>query len=536
MEKAKIVIRDKRSLLLRSWWSRINGWVKEHKIETLLLGMILLLGAFIRLYRIDEYMTFLGDEGRDAIIVRNLLVHGDPILIGPGTSIGNMYLGPLYYYLIAPFLLLANFSPAGPSIMIALFGIATIFLLWKIGKEWFGPIAAFTAAFFFAISPVIIVYNRSSWNPNIMPFFSLLCVYATWRVWEKYEFKWLVAFGISFAFVMQSQYLGLILAPICTLFFVITLWKLYKKDRSLTSTFWRNAIIGLFVFLFLMSPLAIFDARHGWNNFNAIKTFFTVRQDTVSANPLKSIPELWPLWEQVCTRLLGATNTTAGHWIAFGLFDGTVALLLTKWWRKKNIPPAFFLLLVWIGVALLGLGAYKHELYDHYFGFIFAAPFLLLGGITQDVVDSFGKKRMGKMIVYPLLGISLIALAYINFANSPLQYPPNRQLQRSIAVSQKIEDEAGGKKLNLAVIAERNYEGAYQYFLEKDKTGFVKIDPMDTENTIADQLFVVCELPKEKCDPTHNPKAEVANFGWSVIEKEWDVEGITLYKLGHSKQ
>ena len=34
------------------------------------LLIILLIGAFLRLYRIGEYMTFLGDEGRDAIIVR----------------------------------------------------------------------------------------------------------------------------------------------------------------------------------------------------------------------------------------------------------------------------------------------------------------------------------------------------------------------------------------------------------------------------------------------------------------------------------
>ena len=52
-------------------------------------------------------MTFLGAEGRDVIIVRTLLVKADPILIGPGTSVGGMYLGPLYYYFMAPFLLLA---------------------------------------------------------------------------------------------------------------------------------------------------------------------------------------------------------------------------------------------------------------------------------------------------------------------------------------------------------------------------------------------------------------------------------------------
>src|SRR3989338_7032675 len=103
---------------------RISDFVSKNKTEVIFLIGILLLGAFLRLYKIDQYMTFLGDEGRDAIIVRRLLVNFDPILIGPGTSIGNMYLGPIYYYLIAPFLLLANFSPVGPSVFIALLGKA----------------------------------------------------------------------------------------------------------------------------------------------------------------------------------------------------------------------------------------------------------------------------------------------------------------------------------------------------------------------------------------------------------------------------
>jgi 4-amino-4-deoxy-L-arabinose transferase-like glycosyltransferase len=531
-----------------------RNWITSHQRESFFLIVILVLASLVRLYRISEYMTFLGDEGRDAIIVRNLLVHADPILIGPGTSIGNMYLGPLYYYLIAPFLFLANFSPVGPSIMIALFGIATVFLVWKMGREWFGSIAGIVAAFFFAIAPVIIIYNRSSWNPNIMPFFSTLCIYAVWRIWSKHEFKWLIPLGISFAFVMQSHYLGLILAPVIVMFlllaylpFLNSKWfhcfivSLFKGDnetvkQSNKRQFWKYASIGLIAFLFLMSPLLLFDIRHNWMNFNAIKAFFTMRQDTVSANPLKSIPEIWPIWEQISTRLLGGMDTTAGRWVAFGLFDGTLALLIMKKFHKRTIPRGYWLLLVWILLSLFGLAAYKHELYDHYYGFLFTAPFLLLGGITQDVIDTFKKRGVvAKTIAYCLVPSALIPLILVNIYNSPLQYPPNRQLQRSIAVSQKIEEEAHGQKLNLAVIAERNYEGAYEYFLEKDGDLSVKIDPLNTADTITDQLFVVCELPEEKCDPTHNPKTEVANFGWSKVDNQWMVDGVILYKLIHTE-
>jgi len=116
---------------------------------------------------------------------------------------------------------------------------------------------------------------------------------------------------------------------------------------------------------------------------------------------------------------------------------------------------------------------------------------------------------------------------------NPLRYPPAGQLNRTVKIARLIEKESGGEKFNLAVIAERNYEDAYQYFLEKWRTKVVDIDPINTEKTITDSLFVVCEKLATECDPTHNPKAEVANFGWSRVGDTWEVDGITIYKLVH---
>jgi len=47
-------------------------WIKNHPNEFIAIAIILLVGSFFRLYKISQYLTFLGDEGRDAIIVRRL--------------------------------------------------------------------------------------------------------------------------------------------------------------------------------------------------------------------------------------------------------------------------------------------------------------------------------------------------------------------------------------------------------------------------------------------------------------------------------
>lgn len=115
----------------------------------------------------------------------------------------------------------------------------------------------------------------------------------------------------------------------------------------------------------------------------------------------------------------------------------------------------------------------------------------------------------------------------------PIKIGPVYQVNRTKEIASQIKQKAGSGKFNLAVIAERNYEDAYQYFLEKWRTGVIDIDPLNTKDTITNQLFVVCEMPQEKCDPTHNPKAEVANFGWSKIDDTWEYGGVTIYKLIH---
>ncbi len=524
---------------------KIKSWVGKNRFEALLLAIILLVAAFLRLYKIDEYLTFLGDEGRDALIIRRLLVNFDPILIGPGTSIGNMYLGPLYYYLIAPFLFIANFSPVGPAVMVAILGVITVFMVWYITREWFNSkAAALVATALYAVSPVVVTYSRSSWNPNIMPFFALLSIYSIWRVYKYLEFNWLIVLGIAFAFVLNSHYLGLLLVPVLGIYWLLTFLKLRNSKlignwKLEIGKFTKNSFIGLSLFVILMSPLVIFDARHGWINGHALKEFLTVRQTTVSIKPWSSIPKLIPLSEKIVSRLITGMSPIVGKWTFYLVILSSVGLIIRN--RKKIFSisifdSSYFILFLWICFSLIGLGLYKQEIYDHYYGFFFAAPFILIGGITQYILNILKSVNLfAKTIVYCLITIAFFGLIYINLSNSSLKYPPNNQLRRSENVAREMELESQGREFNLAVIAERNYEGAYQYFLEKDNAPLVMIDPQKYKETVKDQLFVVCELPKEKCDPTHNPKAGIANFGWSKIASEKEVEGVILYKLVHSK-
>jgi 4-amino-4-deoxy-L-arabinose transferase-like glycosyltransferase len=512
---------------------KIKNWIKDNPLEFWFLAAILLVGAVSRLYNIAAFMTFLGDEGRDVIIVRRLLTEGHPPLIGPGTSIGGMYLGPLYYYMMAPGLLLAAFSPVGPAVEVAILGIITIWFVWYVGRTWFGKAAGLIAAGLYAVSPTVIIYSRSSWNPNIMPFFALLSVYSVWKVWKEKKFNWLMVLGFSFAGVIQSHYLGFLLVPTLFLFWLLTFvrfekWYAVKNWSGEIKSFIQKSLIGFGIFAVLMSPLFFFDIRHNWMNTRAFYTFFTVRQTTVSIKPWTSAAKIYPIFTDINASLLSIKNTDVSKWVT-GIIIAAAAFILYRKniFKKKSWEQSgsFLLLISWVLSGLIGLGLYKQQIYDHYYGFLFPAIFLLVGVILQKIYDS--KLKILSIII-------VIAAVVVSLNNSPLLKTPNNQLQRAENVAKKIEVESAGARFNLGVIAERNYEDGYKYFLLRDNQPVVSIDSQ-SKDTITDQLFVVCELEKSKCDPTHNATAAVANFGWSKIESSWEVNGVMVYKLVHAK-
>ncbi len=480
---------------------------------------IIVIGAFCRLYKIDQYMTFLGDEGRDVIVVRRFLTEFHPPLIGPGTSVGNMYLGPLYYYMMAPALLIANFSPVGPAVQVAVLGILTVAFVWWTGRMWFGKLGGLVAAGLYAISPIIIVYSKSSWNPNIMPFFALLSIYSIWKVWKENKFKWLVVLGISFAFVLQSHYLGLLLAPTLFVFWLLTFINIRKTNMK--KNLIKNSLIGILLFLILMSPLLIFDIRHGGTNVHAIEALVTSRKDigfSLGASLSKSGSTAF----MIASNLVSAKNLYLSV-VTLALFLSVLVWVI----MNKKFKSPLGLVVLWLLIGLAGISVYKNPVFDHYLGFLFPAPFLLIGAVAENLRKS--------KIIFLMFGVYLLLLVVVNIINSPVLSDPTYQMQRAISVAKVIQEKANGEKFNLATISDLNNRDVYQYFLVLWGAKVVDTDPSSLAFTITDQLFVVCELPIEKCDPTHNSSAWITNFGWTKIVDEWPVWGGTLFKLGHTK-
>lgn len=521
--------------------ARISGM-----IHILLLVGILILSAFLRLYKISEYMTFLGDEGRDVLTVKHLL-EGDLVGLGPTASVGGFFTGPIYYYFMTPFLWLFQYDPVGPAIMVALFGIATVFLIYWVGKEFFNDKAGLFAAALYAVSPLVIAHSRSSWNPNPLPFFSLLLILFIYKAVAKNSFLYFMLAGISLGITVQLHYIAAFLGVIVASFVLLT------GFPKLVLTV-KRSLVTLFGFLVGYSPFLAFEATHGFPNTITVIRFifgstgetgftggkFTTIVGDVFFRLFARLLTRFPPPEQINVGKDALSISLYGPFFDIPLsllYSGTMILALSsigillyktiEGFRKKD---SSLVLLLWLSIGILLFGFYRKPIYDYYYGFMFPLPFLLVGNLLSKLYVQ--SKTLGKFLSMLLFA----GLFLINLDGMPQRYPSNRQLEQVKLISMFVLEKAEGRPFNFALITGGNSDHAYRYFLELEGNFPVTIENEmhDPERkTIKDQLLIICEDPA--CKPLGHPLWEVAGFGRAEIVGEWQVSVVKVYKLVHYK-
>ncbi len=461
-------------------------------------------------------MTFLGDEGRDVLVVKRMIVDHKFTLLGPITSVGSMYMGPVYYYFMAPFLWIANLNPVGPAIMVALFGIATIGLLYYTAR-FFHPTIGLLAAFLYAVSPLPISYGRSSWNPNIVPFFALLIILSLLQIIVKKKYLWLIIAGLSLGILLQLHYVTFMFILI-----ILSCLSIIKFRIPVKYYFASSA-----AFFLSYSPFLLFELRHQFVNTQAVFRFILESQNSQS---LPFIISFWQTVSDVFIRLFWRLTVLESAELT-KLFILVLAMTLFFYWKKKKEERiALKVVLLWLGVGIFSYGLYRGVVYDYYLGSLFPLPYLLTAITTHYL---WRRERWLKI----LSAVIILLLIFFNLKNSPLRLDPNNMLKNTETISRFVFEKAENKPYNFALIAGRNSDHAYRYFLEIWRNPPVMIENPTSDperKTVTNQLLVVCE--EKVCQPLGHPLWEIAGFGRAEIEGVWQISTAKVFLLKHYRE
>ena len=187
----------------------ILSLLSKNKITLVILSIIFFIFIFLRLYQFHEYVMFLSDQGRDALIIRKILTFENWPLIGAPSSIGQVYLGPFYYYLISPFLLFLNWDPSGLAFGVFLYALIGTIFLFKFVSRYHDEASALILVTLISTSSVLIHFSRFSWNPNLLPYFGFFSIYYFYNWLKKPSLKNGFIFGVSVGLTIQLHYLAL---------------------------------------------------------------------------------------------------------------------------------------------------------------------------------------------------------------------------------------------------------------------------------------------------------------------------------------
>lgn len=226
--------------------------------------MILIIAIFLRSFQLDSGFGYFGDQGRDLLVLHQWFFMGQMPLIGPSASIGGFHLGPIYYYLLAPGYLIGQETALSAIIVDFLGNIFFIFFIFLFLRK----IIDFSTAFIFLIlasfSPHAIFLSRGSWNPNLIPFLSILFILTTYQFIKSAKWKFiflsflLVGVGVQLHYTFVINLIGLLFAI-----------AILKKETFLNKNFYIFSMLGLIV------PLAPFLIGQFITNFEDVKNLIS---------------------------------------------------------------------------------------------------------------------------------------------------------------------------------------------------------------------------------------------------------------------
>jgi len=447
----------------------------EGKINQFLLGLILLIGFFLRFYRLPQTAAFVGDQGRDYLVAKEILTKGFLPLVGPQTSIPWVHLGPLFYYFLAFFLWLGKFDPIWPAYGTAIFGVTAIYLIFKLGKLISSEKEGLLAAFFYAISPYAVIQARISLHPSIYPVFVILFLISLVKIAEaNKDIKfWLSFLVISFLIAIQLHLSAILLILIGIIF--------WEKNRLKSLRFLGAFIAGA-----------------------AIITFYKI----IKNSPFTSIFYWWKILGEIF-----AYDNSLSTFLALGILMIGVIEAVRK---KQNLILTSFLVIV-PGLTI------KNSQAEHYFNLFL--PVVILG-------FSLGLSRLWNLNVGRFLVCFISAYFLLTNLNFLIEsnyfsqiYGPG--LPSRIRLTEFIVEDAGRNQFSLKRCGplwdypstNQNYE--YLAWWLKSKKGIPEKGSGSNQF-----IYYIFEPPsawitKEGCDPeeTVGKQKEVFKFDLAIVEK-----------------
>lgn len=411
------------------------------------LLLLVLLAFVLRVYRLD-FFSLRGDEAFTVLFVQKPLAQmwAETLTVEPNP--------PLLYFLLRWWIGLAGSSEFVTRFFSLWFGVLSVPLVYRAGREIFGSTSvALIAAFLLAINPYQIWHSQDVRNYTLWPLFSLAALVFFWRWYQagnltlhaaaspalsnqslrvnnNNPIKPLIWFALAQLIALYAHYYEAFILLALNIFVLATLWRSRRKIFE-----WLGAQVVL-ALLYLPYPLILSNrvSSYGEGSGRMGVALWDVARETFGAFVLSDTLD---------------PGLRGWLWIPFALVAlAGLVILFTRDWRRG----LFFLLYTGVPtLAVSGLNTLRPLYLERYLNGIAPVYYLLIAfGIvvlSQALHNRLPQAhaRLAAMGVRALALAAFLIVAFLalaNYWNNPVyaKAPAWRELTNMINAEAKPGD------------------------------------------------------------------------------------------------
>lgn len=493
-------------------------------LRTWELYPILLIAAFLRLYRIDT-VAFVDDNAVVFSMARDAIIHGLWPITSNRASLGILNFPLIVYLFMLPAAISSN--PLWAEVMVGLLNTMAVLLAYFFVRRYYGRLAGTIVAFFYATCVMALAYSGEIWPQSVLSPFVVLFLFCLFKgVVERCQGWFLPAIlllGILYQIHGSSLLLAGLLLAACIFAFKTIRW--YEILLAIVVLgvlcspylFWEwQSHFSDVIILFNASKAPAHINLDAWNFYKSFLSPYILspyvqstasRSDLLPTDPhsvlvdtplrylrgLLRLEYTLMLWLFLCSLLVTALQvfwTKLDHPSAKkidGITNNSVGIRgwLSDLWATPY-RQGLLLLLIW--QVLLPMSQIHHSipLYSHYFIIFLPGQFILVGHSISKVmkfVQSY--QHQWSKIAYYGMGTLTACIIGAQLVGSTSQlidringnfdgqasFPAYNDLSSLQHVLQEADQIAQEQHIHRIYLA-TNYstDSAMRYLMEQEKT------------------------------------------------------------------
>ncbi len=375
--------------------------MKYLRSTRIILPLILLIGFFLRIYKLEIFYPWGHDQDLFAWIAKDILIDHHFRLIGQETSIIGVFIGPLFYYLVAFSMALFKMNPLGAALLTTIVSLATIVSIYWVFNKFFGKNVGLIGSFLYAVSPGAVFLDR--WVVPTQP--TIL-----WSVWFLFillsmlrgNFQILIPLAILIGLILHIH------IAFIPLLLLLPIAYFLSPDKKKLKYSLKTIAASLMIIVVLASPFILFEIRHGFQQTNSLINAAYKDHDQLTGTSR-------------ATKVLNSGGRSLAG--AFVLSNTVIELppLLTSFlpflllsgifylWKKRILQKKQAILLIsWFAIVFLGQFFSKRIITEYYFNNLFVILFFIIAILLANIHTSLKRFPLIKiLLVLYLIGVAI---------------------------------------------------------------------------------------------------------------------------------